>query len=171
MADIVIRKAEAGDMDELLRIYAAARGIMRAAGNPDQWAGGEPFPSELEEKIHDGVLYLCEEEGKPFAAFALIGGEDVTYRVIEKGQWLKDGPYYTLHRVAQDGSRHGVMGIVTAFAAGMAGSADLRADTHRDNRPMQRALEKNGFVYCGIIHLLNGDERLAYQRLSGGKER
>ena len=158
-------------MDELLRIYAAARGIMRAAGNPDQWAGGEPFPSELEEKIHDGVLYLCEEEGKPFAAFALIGGEDVTYRVIEKGQWLKDGPYYTLHRVASDGTRHGVMGLITASAADIAGSADLRADTHRDNLLMQKALSKNGFVYCGIIHLLNGDERLAYQRLSGGKER
>ena len=171
MADIVIRKAEAGDMDELLRIYAAARGIMRAAGNLHQWGNGEPFPAELIEKIGDGVQYLCEEEGRPFATFACIGGEDPTYRVIEQGQWLRETPYFAVHRVASDGTRHGVMGLITASAADIAGSADLRADTHRDNLLMQKALSKNGFVYCGIIHLLNGDERLAYQRLSGGKER
>ena len=28
----------------------------------------------------------------------------------------------------------------------------------------ERSLVKNGFKYCGIIHLLNGDERLAYQK-------
>ena len=29
---------------------------------------------------------------------------------------------------------------------------------------MQRALEKSGFAYCGIIYLASGDERLAYQK-------
>ena len=29
---------------------------------------------------------------------------------------------------------------------------------------MQRVILKNGFTYCGIIHLKNGDERLAYQK-------
>lgn len=28
---------------------------------------------------------------------------------------------------------------------------------------MQHVLEKNGFVRCGIIHLENGDPRIAYQ--------
>ena len=37
-------------------------------------------------------------------------------------------------------------------------------DTHKDNIPMQRVLLRNGFVYCGIIHLENGDERIAYQK-------
>jgi hypothetical protein len=30
---------------------------------------------------------------------------------------------------------------------------------------MQKSLAKNGFVRCGIIHLANGDERIAYQRI------
>ena len=30
---------------------------------------------------------------------------------------------------------------------------------------MQHNLLKHGFTYCGIIYLLNGDERLAYQRI------
>jgi len=32
---------------------------------------------------------------------------------------------------------------------------------------MQRLLEKNGFVYCGIIFLADGSPRLAYQRIKG----
>ena len=30
---------------------------------------------------------------------------------------------------------------------------------------MRRMLEKNGFVYCGIIYLESGDERVAYERI------
>ena len=37
---------------------------------------------------------------------------------------------------------------------------NIRIDTHRDNKPMRHLLEKYGFTYCGIIYLLNGDERL-----------
>ena len=42
---------------------------------------------------------------------------------------------------------------------------NLRIDTHRDNIPMQKVLKRNGFEYCGIIYLENGDERLAYQKI------
>ena len=41
---------------------------------------------------------------------------------------------------------------------------NLRIDTHRDNIPMQKCLIRNGFEYCGVIYLANGDERLAYQK-------
>ena len=37
-------------------------------------------------------------------------------------------------------------------------------DTHRDNKIMQHNILKHGFTYCGIIYLLSGDERLAYQK-------
>lgn len=42
-----------------------------------------------------------------------------------------------------------------------------RVDTHGDNVIMRRCIERAGFVYCGIIYLLNGDPRLAYQKLGG----
>ena len=51
------------------------------------------------------------------------------------------------------------------FAFCAARGLALRIDTHRDNTVMQDLLCKNGFVYCGVIHLAeNGEERLAYQR-------
>ena len=40
---------------------------------------------------------------------------------------------------------------------------NVRADTHKDNITMQNMLAKNGFVPCGIIHVENGSERIAYQ--------
>jgi len=37
-------------------------------------------------------------------------------------------------------------------------------DTHEDNQTMQALLGKHGFSYCGIIHLANGDPRMAYMK-------
>ena len=48
--------------------------------------------------------------------------------------------------------------------AAAARTRNIRIDTHRDNRIMQHVLEKFGFTYCGIIYLLSGDERLAFQK-------
>ena len=41
----------------------------------------------------------------------------------------------------------------------------IRIDTHEDNKPMRRFLEKCGFKFCGIIYLEDGSKRLAYEKL------
>ena len=41
----------------------------------------------------------------------------------------------------------------------------IRIDTHEDNVVMQNLLKKLGFKFCGIIHLKNGDKRLAYEKI------
>ncbi len=79
---------------------------------------------------------------------------------------MNDRPYGVIHRIAvSDAVRgRGVAGFI--FDTCFAKCQNLKIDTHRDNLPMQRALEKNGFIRCGIICLANGDERIAYQRCS-----
>jgi hypothetical protein len=42
---------------------------------------------------------------------------------------------------------------------------NIRIDTHHDNKIMQHNILKHGFTYCGIIYLLSGDARLAYQKM------
>jgi hypothetical protein len=42
---------------------------------------------------------------------------------------------------------------------------DLRMDTHRDNQPMQRFLEKKDFEGCGIVFVEDGSERIAYHKI------
>lgn len=53
--------------------------------------------------------------------------------------------------------------------ASQEGLASVRVDTHPDNKPMQRALEKAEFVYCGNLILVSGaekgDGRLGYERV------
>ena len=62
----------------------------------------------------------------------------------------------------------GLSGKIIGYATEIAkekGRKSLRIDTHRGNVVMRRMLEKNGFVYCGIIYLESGDERVAYEKV------
>ena len=155
------RQALPADLDVILEIYEKARAWMRQTGNPDQWKDTYPEKSILENDIARGQLYLMEDEEGPYAVFALIGGEDPTYRVID-GKWLYGTPYHTLHRVASTGRKSRVFAAVCVFASTV--DPHLRVDTHEKNLPMQRAIAREGFHYCGVIHLLNGEPRLAFER-------
>ena len=101
------------------------------------------------------------ENGEIVGTFALFLGEDESYRVIEDGAWHLDQPYGTIHRLASNGKARGVSKACFDFCTAQIGY--LRADTHADNRPMQRLLEAYGFRRCGVIHgAFDGGERIAY---------
>ena len=42
---------------------------------------------------------------------------------------------------------------------------DIKIDTHRDNKSMQRFLEKQGFTRCGIVYLKDNSERIGFEKL------
>ena len=42
---------------------------------------------------------------------------------------------------------------------------NIRIDTHKQNIPMQKVIAKCEFIYCGIVFMQNGDERIAFQKL------
>ncbi len=159
-----IRKAIHTDVPDILAVYESARRFMRMTGNMTQWAGHYPSREVVEGDISKECFYVCEEDGLLLAVFYCAAEEDPTYRTIYDGAWLNDRPYAVIHRIAvADSARgRGVAGFI--FDACLAAYGNLKIDTHRDNRPMQRALEKSGFVRCGIIHLSSGEERIAYQR-------
>lgn len=155
----MIRKAKSDELPRILEIYAYARQFMRETGNPTQWKDGTPAENTLCCDIAAGQLYVLEQNGL-HAVFALIPGNDPTYAEID-GAWLSQEPYATLHRVASDGTQHGIMDCVVAFSK--ARYPHLRIDTHRDNKIMQHLIVKNGFVYCGVINTDDGTPRLAYE--------
>lgn len=162
MTPLTVRPATAADLPALAAIYRHARAFMAAAGNPTQWGTTNPPMATLEEDIRRGQLFLVCDGGTPCGVFALVPGSDPTYAVIE-GAWRSDAPYATIHRLAGDGSRHGVFAAAVAFAA--ARYPHLRIDTHQNNRPMRTLIPRAGFAYCGVIHLADGSPRLAYERL------
>lgn len=154
-----IRKATALDLQELLRIYAAAKGIMDAAGNPNQWAAGYPGEALLLNDIRQDFLHVVIREGIIRGCFVLATGEDPTYREIYEGAWSSVAPYATIHRLAGDGSG-GIFDACMEYAKSL--HPYLRIDTHRDNRIMLKKLPRAGFRRCGIIYLENGSERIAF---------
>ncbi len=158
-----IRVATENDLTTILQIYDGARAYMRENGNAEQWGGGYPGEALVRADIASGICRVCEDEGEIVGVFVCFAGEDPTYRVIYDGAWLNDRPYAVIHRIAVASHRRGVASF--CFDYGFSLCRNLKIDTHRDNIPMQRSLSKNGFSYCGVILLENGEERLAYQKI------
>ena len=113
----------------------------------------------LEQDIREGNLYVLSDKGQIHGVFAFFLGEDPTYRVIQGKGWRSTAPYGTIHRIAGDGSG-GILHACVGYCRKRIGY--LRIDTHEDNRVMQGAVKKEGFVPCGIIHIADGSPRIAY---------
>ena len=164
----MIRPATEADLPAVLPVFEAAKAIMRADGNHDQW-GAPGFPGDallLRDIARGGGFVISSEaegevEKSIVAYFALLPSPEPTYDVID-GAWLTDGPYGVIHRIASYPEVHGIFSAVIDFAA--ARYPHLRIDTHRDNRIMQHLIDMAGFTYCGVIWLEDGTERLAYER-------
>jgi len=164
-----IRPATAADLPALRPVFEAAKAIMRADGNLEQWSAPGFPPEDL--LLHDierggGFVILSGaaggvEESQIVAYFALLPSPEPTYDYID-GAWLTDEPYGVIHRIASYPEEHGIFAAIIDYAATR--YSHLRIDTHRDNRIMQHLIEKHGFTYCGIIWLADGTERLAYER-------
>ena len=158
---MLIRPATATDLPALRPVFEAAKAIMRADGNLEQWsAPGFPPEDLLLHDIARGGGFVIENRGL-IAYFALLPSPEPTYDYID-GAWLTDEPYGVIHRMASYPEVHGIFSTIIDYATSR--FAHLRIDTHRDNRIMQHLIEKHGFTYCGIIWLEDGTDRLAYER-------
>lgn len=159
---MIIRKAELKDLATIGKIYKKAKEFMRQNGNPNQWNGSYPNEDSAKEDIENGIGYVCEIDNEIVAVFAFKIGVEPTYNEIFEGNWLNDLPYAFMHRIAV--LKHGKGIIDFCLNECFKLCPNLKIDTHRDNIPMQKVLKRNGFSYCGIIYLENGDERLAFQK-------
>ena len=173
----VIRKATLTDMVAIMKVMAAAKTIMRQSGNMHQWGGGYPSEAVIRADIERDGGFVLEADGASKAGntagpcrrivgyFAFLPSPEPTYDTIYEGGWLDDEqPYHVVHRIASYPDVHGIFSSIMDFCFSRV--PNIRIDTHRDNWIMQHNIRKHGFTYCGIIYLLSGDERLAYQRIS-----
>ncbi|MBO4475164.1 MAG: N-acetyltransferase [Bacteroidales bacterium] len=161
---MTIRPATEADLKDIMAVLEAAKGIMRASGNTEQWVGGYPSAEVITADILNGNGYIVTTHNRTVGYFAFIPSPEPTYAVIYDGKWQNDNPYHVVHRIASYPEVHGVFRAIMDWCFGK--DPNIRIDTHRDNRIMQHNILKYGFEYCGIIHLASGDERLAYQKCS-----
>lgn len=161
--DYIIRKADMSQLDEIMKLFSAARESIAALGIP-QWQNGYPGHDVITEDIAQKQSYVVTYNGVVKASFVLIGHEP-DYDNIYEGSWRTDGTAYTaLHRVAVMPSCRGgeitgkIMRFVKEYARAQS-CASIRCDTHSGNIPMRKMLEKNDFRYCGIIYLKKSLEK------------
>lgn len=172
--EFTIRKAGRDDVEAVLEIYAGARESIKKLGI-DQWQNGYPSRAVLEEDIIRSRSYLVMDGGDVAATFALIDDGEPSYNEITGGHWLsgdENRSYAAVHRVAVALSKRGsgAAGAIVKYSAEFAiehGMTSVRIDTHEGNVVMRKMLEKNGFVFCGVIHLIGGSDdgkpRAAYE--------
>lgn len=159
----MIRKATEKDIQAAMELFTAAKSIMRSDGNMTQWEGNYPNEVIVRSDISKDGAHIIEHDGKPVGYFALLPSPEPTYSSIN-GKWLDDSaPYYVIHRIASSPDSHGVFREIIEYSLSV--SCNLRIDTHRDNHIMRHVIEKAGFLYCGVINLADGSERLAFQKM------
>ena len=164
----IVRLAQIADLDTIMPVMDAAKGIMRSDGNMNQWSDGYPSSEAILADIHRKGGFVMEDCGKIVGYFAFLPSPEPTYSYIEGGEWLDEKmPYHVIHRIASYPEVHGVFSDIMEYCFSQ--DPNIRIDTHRENSIMRHNIAKHGFTYCGIIYLESGDERLAYQKIMSTK--
>lgn len=166
---MLIKQANMDNIEEILTIYKEAREYMALNGNKDQWGDNYPPRKLIEEDITLGKCYIAYDK-EICGVFYFAIENDPMYEVIKDGEWLNDNNYAVVHRIAVSKNTHnkGIASQCIDYAVEICKQNnifDLRMDTHKDNLPMQRFLEKKGFERCGIVFVEDGSQRIAYHKL------
>lgn len=164
---MIFRQAAFADLPAMMAVISDAQRALQAQG-VDQWQNGYPNEAALSGDIAAGGAYVLLRDGLLIGTMALLPGPEPTYQVID-GRWLTKGPYFVIHRLAVHSRFKGAGAAARMLEEAekrclREGIPSLRVDTHHDNQPMRRFLEKNGFLPCGEIRLDDGAPRLAFEK-------
>lgn len=165
-----VRPATKDDLSDVMTCVKRLKREYFEANNIPQWQGDYPAKSDFAADLEAKRLFVMYM-GECLVGFASVGFEDEpTYSEVEGGSWKENDDYAVVHRFGINPDWHG-MGMGTALM-GLAdklcearGVSAVRADTHEQNAGMIRLLEKCGFERRGIIHLANGDPRIAFEKI------
>ncbi len=164
---MILRKAKYSELQIIWEIIQYAIEQRRHDGS-DQWQQGYPNQATIQEDLNKGYAYVVEESGIVLLYAAVILEEEPAYENI-KGEWLTNGDYMVLHRVAASPLAKG-KGIATQFFQMVEVLCiendvySIKVDTNFDNMPMLRILEKLGYTYCGEV-FFRGAARRAYEKV------
>ncbi len=133
-----------------------------------QWTDTSPNIGHVIDDIAHERGYLLTYHGKPFGYFCLSFDGEPVYAGLE-GQWLSDGDYAVIHRLAfgKAARGKGVSKNVFRFSEEVCrarGIHSLRIDTHEDNKKMRHIIEREGFTYCGTVYY-HGSPRMSFEKI------
>lgn len=161
------KQAKISDLNAIWKILQQAI-IRRKEEGSSQWQDGYPNPDVIEKDIERGAGFVLMDQEVIVGYVAILVNDEPAYENIE-GQWLTDGDFVVLHRVAlsQDyvgkGLARRIMGFVEDYAV-KNGINSVKADTNFDNIAMMKTFEKLGYLYCGEVYF-RGSPRRAYEKI------
>ncbi|MFU7517158.1 GNAT family N-acetyltransferase [Clostridium sp. HCS.1] len=165
---MILRNSTKEDLNNIMDIINEGKEFLKN-NNVDQWQNGYPNEEALLNDISRSESYVLEYNRKIIGTLALSFNGEKTYDKIYEGKWLSENKYAVIHRIAV-AKVEGIKNIGTEL---LKRSEDIcrareinniKIDTHEDNLSMQKLLQKNNYRYCGIIYLVDGSKRIAFEK-------
>lgn len=162
------RKSRLDDIDGIMNIINKAKISLKENGI-EQWQNGYPNERVIEEDISRGESYVATIGDIIVGTVAITFDKEPHYNELREGEWKNQhGDYAVIHRIAVDNSYkgQGIAGFLISHAEeiGAGKIQSIRIDTHEMNLPMQSVIKKEGFVYCGKVNMVDGSERLTFEK-------
>lgn len=166
-----LRPSTKNDLIDIMLFIKDAQHFL-AAQNINQWQDNYPNTEVIDRDINNRESFvITTDKGKTIATSMFTINGESTYNFI-KGNWItkNNTKYGVIHRIAvsNNARNKGVAKFIfNVFETRLQKMefTSLRIDTHKDNHIMQQLLQNLGYVYCGVIYLNNGNERLAYEKV------
>ncbi|MCF0147331.1 MAG: GNAT family N-acetyltransferase [Clostridium sp.] len=165
---MILRNSTKEDLNNIMKIINEGKQSLKN-NNVDQWQNGYPNKEVILKDIKNNSSYVLEDNAEIIGTTSLSFDVEETYNNIYEGKWISNGKYAVIHRIAVSNNSN-TKGIGTEIIKKSEeiclskGIKSIKIDTHQDNITMQKLLEKNSFKYCGIIYLLDGSKRIAFEK-------
>jgi GNAT superfamily N-acetyltransferase len=162
-----LRKAKYSEIAAIWAILQQAIEQRRQDGS-EQWQNGYPNQQTVYDDIANGYGYVITDNNVIIAYAAIIFGIESAYIEI-RGQWLTNGDYVAVHRVATSNEVKG-QGVATKLFKLIEELSiehkvfSIKVDTNFDNIPMLKILERLDYSYCGEI-FFGGAPRKAFEKV------
>lgn len=162
------RKSIKADIYQIMKIIKQAQSYFKEQGI-NQWQNNYPNEDVINNDIENGDSYVMIKDGNIVATTAISFEKEKSYDNIYDGEWMTNGNYAVIHRVAVDnnykglGFSHKIIKYAEEICIAK-GIHSIKVDTHEENIPMKKLLKKNGFKYCGFIYLDDGAKRVAFEK-------
>lgn len=164
---MILRKAIQFDLPAIWEIIQFAIHQRKQDGSK-QWQDGYPNESTIQNDIDNGNGYVLDDGEGALAYAAIIFDKEPAYKKIE-GEWLSNGDYVVVHRVAVSERAKG-KGMATELFKMIEDMSmnrsifSIKVDTNFDNIPMLKILNRLGYTYCGEVYF-RGGARKAFEKL------
>ena len=160
-----LRLANENEVDKCYKCIEDARAYHKTLGFV-QWHPDYPTKQTIIDDVKNKIGYAFIDENKVIGYCCIIIGDEPAYYKID-GEWKTDRPYAVVHRMAFCKEARGkslskeAFNLIKDFC--LSNNIDaIRVDTQDENVVMKHILEREGFLYCGLIQF-DGGPKLAYE--------